>query len=112
VMDNLEFQRLFAACLDEALRREEPEPSAQPRRITVELHGAGLGGEELTVEVAASRLYLGPDTFYRIIDIGLLETSEGGIWFFVRPSDHRPGPWEETWDPSFKGPFKFLGRKQ
>ena len=59
---------------------------------------------------AIDLLYLGRDKFFVFIDIGVLDSSDDYTLLFVRPSGHKPVPFEETWNtPPGNGPFKILG---
>jgi hypothetical protein len=110
-MDRSEFEKLFRSSLSDAVKRGAPELRTMPKRLRVELHGAGHGGIAMSVEEAASILYLGPDAIHRVIDVGLLGADQDEGRLFVRPSDLPPGRWDQTVDPSGTGPFKFLGRR-
>lgn len=85
---------------------ELPHPA--PRNVAVELHGAGSRGETVDVDAAADRLFVAPDLFYRIIDVGVKAISPTRTLVFVRASDHAPGAWQDTWAPDRDGPFKQL----
>ncbi len=55
---------------------------------------------------AADALYLGPERFYKLIDV-VVKWIEGDITVvFVRAADFDPCPWEATLDPNGLGPFK------
>lgn len=110
VMDRQEFEDLFKASLVEALRRATPEHEPLPSNLRIDLHGAGYGGVTTSVDQAAANLYLGPKTFYRIIDIGVRQAdrNQDRARLFVHASGHAPGSWGETWDPAGNGPFKIL----
>jgi hypothetical protein len=43
-----------------------------------------------------------------IIDIAVVRATDSFTVMYVRPSDDRPVPWEGTWDPGGRGPFKRL----
>jgi hypothetical protein len=109
LMDRQSFEELFRSSLLRAIEQEAPNLARHPPRIRIELYGGGHGGKAMDVGEAAAAIYLGPDCVYRIIDIGLLEADADGVRMLVRPSDHTPGPWDRTWDPSGGGPFKLLG---
>ena len=109
-MQRPDFERAFANQIRLALEEAENRLSvALPRSVAVELHGAGHEGTVLSVEDAARALFLGPNRFFRIIDLGVLAIEPEFTCVFVRASAHTPGPWHETWDPKRAGPFKQLG---
>jgi len=109
-MDRQAFEDRFLAAVDAAV--SGATGVLKPKRVTIELHGRGYGGVAMAVDRAAKILYLGPETFYRIIDLGLLDANEDEAKVFVRASGHAPGPWSATWDPNGSGPFKQLGRRE
>ena len=52
-------------------------------------------------------LYLGPDTFFRIVDVAVLRVLSDRCVVFMRVSGHRPGSFSESWNqPEGSGPFK------
>jgi hypothetical protein len=56
---------------------------------------------------AFEKIYLGPDRFYRIIDVAVRRVSEDVCTVFVGISGHAPGPLNQTWNqPPGSGPFK------
>jgi hypothetical protein len=68
-MDRYEFEKLFRSSLRDAVKRGAPELRTMPKRLRVELHGAGHGGIAMSVEEAASILYLGPEEIHKVIDL-------------------------------------------
>lgn len=111
-MDRAEFASRFLTFVADAVSRGSTGVPVAPGGYAIEIHGAGHRGVRMTVDEAADALYLGPESFYRIIDVGILDADENEVRLFVRPSDHPPGRWSETWAPSGDGPFKFLGVRQ
>lgn len=90
-MQRPDFERAFANQIRLALEEAENRLSvALPRSVAVELHGAGHEGTVLSVEDAARALFLGPNRFFRIIDLGVLAI-------------------EPEFTPKRAGPFKQLG---
>jgi hypothetical protein len=78
-----------------------------PRRFVVLLHGAGHPGDRLDVDTAVAALWVGPDRFYRYIDVAVVEVGPATTTVFVRASGHPPGRWEETCGMgSDAGPFQ------
>lgn len=115
-MQRAEFARLFVAALHEAARVAEAATGrALPRRFQIELHGAGHLGDPVDQEEAVRALYLGPDRFYRIVDVGVLANAPeaeaaGFARAWVRVSGHPPSSYNRTWNqPAGSGPFKVVG---
>jgi hypothetical protein len=106
-MTRAEFHRVFRRAIEAALSFADGElPQPAPRTVEVELHGAGNRGQVMTADDAADRLFIAPDRFYRIVDVGVKAVSRTRTTVFVRASDHALGTWQETWDPDGDGPFK------
>jgi hypothetical protein len=110
-MTKQEFRGLFQASLESAARDAERHLRRPvSRNLKVLLYGAGYRGDLLDPRAAADALYLGSDTFYRIIDLGVVDVDDDRTIIFVRPSGHTPGSWGDTWNtPPGSGPFKQLG---
>ena len=54
-------------------------------------------------------LYLGPATFFRIVDVAVLQVLKDRCIAFMRVSGRRPGSFSDTWNqPEGSGPFKQL----
>ena len=102
-----EFRAYFYEALSIAAAQAEKEFRVNvPKHKSVELHGAGHGGDRVTPDVAADALYLGSERFYKLIDV-LIKWIEGDTALvFVRVAGFEPCPWEETLDPGGLGPFK------
>ena len=110
-MNKQGFHDLFMKALNDASREAGVQnmPEDDLSCAEIELHGAGLSGAVVTVDEAVDKLYIGPDIFYLIIDVGLMRTDGHQPRFFVRPSDHPPGRFEATWNqPEGNGPFKII----
>jgi hypothetical protein len=45
-------------------------------------------------------LYLGPDTFFKIVDVAVLQVLRDRCVVFMRVSGHRPVPFSATWNES------------
>lgn len=109
-MDQSEFATAFARQVRLAVDTARQRLGRRlPDNIVIELHGSGQEAARMTVDEAAESLFLGADRFYRIIDLGVVGADEVTTRVFVRPSNHRPGVWSQTWDPAGAGPFKQLG---
>ena len=109
-MTESEFDRLFQQALSTAAENVERRLSqAIPRVFEVAVYGAGYSGKVMSPEQAVHTLYLGPDRFYRIIDVAITAVTRSHCTVFVRVSGHTPGSFEETWnEPPGAGPFKQL----
>jgi hypothetical protein len=102
-----EFKAYFNDALNVATAEAEKHFRVNlPKHKSVELHGAGHGGDRMAPDAAADALYLGPERFYKLIDV-LIKWIEGDTAVtFVRAAGFDPCPWEETLDPGGLGPFK------
>lgn len=73
-----------------------------------EVHSPSCSPCMLSLQDAVNAIFIDPLRFYRIIDIGLIPNGDGSSIGFIRVSGHRPGPYEETFNPKDLGPFKIL----
>ncbi|HTB43270.1 MAG TPA: hypothetical protein VK741_06560 [Acetobacteraceae bacterium] len=106
-MTKTEFHELFLRALNIAADNAEAKLAEQiPRSFVVELHGAGCDGRSVPVDEAVTRIYLGGDRFYRIIDVAVTEILPGKTVVFARVSGHEPASYDHTFDPAGLGPFK------
>jgi hypothetical protein len=105
-----DFGILFRNTLEQAIQVvERALGHSISRNVVIRLHGAGKGGAAMSLEDAIYQLYLAPDRFYRIIDVGVFRVTNDVTEVFVRASEHAPGPWESTWNrPIGMGPFKVI----
>jgi hypothetical protein len=104
-----EFEAYFNDALNVAAAQAEKHFRVNvPKHKSVELHGAGHGGDRIAPNVAADALYLGPERFYKLIDV-LIKWIEGDTAVvFVVVAGFEPCPWEETFDAGGLGPFKTM----
>jgi len=100
-----EFEALFRKTLAAAQVAFGGTPDVDPDRM-VELHLNGM--QLVSINEAASRLFLDEDRFFKVIDVSVRPDGERGSAFFVRPSGHSPSSWENTWFPESTGPFKVM----
>ena len=107
-MQKHEFSQLFSKALEDAAAyAEERLGRAVARDFEIELHGAGHSGICLSPDEALNLLFISEDRFYRVIDVAVIEIRPTKTRIFVRPSDHTPSAFEETWNqPPGAGPFK------
>jgi hypothetical protein len=107
-MDKDKFKQLFEAAIETVVRDKEKRSNTTiSRDIQIELQGLGYSGDTLDVDTVVNILFLGENTFYRIIDVAFLRATPQKATVFVRVSGHSPTSLEETWnDPPGSGPFK------
>jgi hypothetical protein len=105
-MDRETFQKLFNDALASAATSAGlGPPSNGDFEVQLHLHGRHDG---LTPAETLERLYLGPDKFFKVIDVVVLGVRADKVQAFVRVSGHEPGTFAETWSPQGTGPFKIL----
>jgi hypothetical protein len=106
-VDREQFRAYFTDALNvAAARTQEHFRLNLPKNTSVELHAAGHGGDRMGPDAAADALDLGPERFYKLIDV-MVKWIEGDTTVvFVRATGFEPCPWEATHDPEGLGPFK------
>jgi hypothetical protein len=109
-MTGEEFRQLFEQALEAAAQNAEAQLGlAIPRCYEIEMHGRLPGPRMLGKDAAFSELYLGPDRFFRIIDVAVRRVSKNETIVFMHVSGHEPGHLNQTWNqPPGMGPFKQL----
>lgn len=109
-MQKEEFKKLFERIADEAIKTAEQAFAKNlPHDYIVELHGAGIRGEQMPLSEVVEHLYIDADTSYLIIDVGVKYVKNDVAVLLVRPSDHAPAPYSQTWNkPEGNGPFKVI----
>ena len=107
-MNKEEFKTLFEEALEAAAQNAERKLGRPvPRRFEIETHGLAPHPRILKKDDAFEEIYLGPDRFYRIIDLAVRRVSKDVCTVFMGISGHEPGPLNQTWNqPSGKGPFR------
>jgi len=107
-MSKEEFKTLFEHALETAARNAEKELGrAVPRQFEIEMGGLAPHSRIMSKEAILEEIYLGPDQFYRIIDISVCRVSKDVSTVYMVVSGHTPGPLNRTWNqPSGSGPFK------
>lgn len=101
------FRKLFLQALSKAADDAAVRLGRSiPRAFLIELHAPGVPGQTMSIQDAVDRVYLGPDRFYRIIDVAIRKLLPGKSVAFVRVSGHPPATFSETWDSTGLGPFK------
>lgn len=103
-----EFRVLFENALEIAAQNAEKKVGHPiSRNFEIELHGRSPKTRILGKEDTLDEIYLGPDRFFRIIDVAVRQISNTASTVFVGISGHPPGTWDETWNqPTGSGPFK------
>jgi len=109
-MTKEEFRLLFERALEIATENAEKQVGwLVPRSFEIEMHGVGPHPKIMKKDDAFEAIYLGPDRFYRIIDVSVFRVSKDVSTVFIRISGHSPGSLNETWNqPPGSGPFKQL----
>ena len=107
-MTKEEFKALFDHALEVAAENAERKLGRSvPHRFEIEMHGLTPHSRVLRKDEAFEEIYLGPDHFYRIIDLAVRRVSKEVCTVFMRISGHTPGPLNQTWNqPPGNGPFK------
>ena len=105
-----EFQLLFDRALEIAAQNAE-KVLGRPvsRTFEIEVHGLAPKVRLMEKDAAFDGIYLGPERFYRIIDLSVRHVSKDLTTVFMRISGHSPAPFDQTWNqPPGSGPFKQL----
>lgn len=102
------FRALFEHALEVAAQNAETRLGRPvPRRFVIEFHGLAPHSRMLTPDDAFGEIYLGPELFFRIIDIAVKSVTKEACVVFMAISGHAPGPLTQTWNqPPGNGPFK------
>jgi hypothetical protein len=108
-MKRQEFERRLFEVLGKAAEsasRFASREFAIPQRAM--LHGAGAPGRVLSIGEVLDHLYLGEDTSYALIDVGVIaDGPQSGLGWIVA-SGHQPQPDDRIWDADGTGPFKLI----
>jgi hypothetical protein len=104
----VEFQALFCRALDVAAERAEARLNQfVPRRFDIKFRDATANAPPVSVDDAVGILYLGPDRFYRIVDLAVEQVLKDRCVVFAMRSGHPPASFSEIWNqPMGSGPFK------
>ena len=107
-MTKEEFKALFERALEVAAKNAEGKLGhSVPRRFEIEMHGLAPHSRMLTMDDALEEIYLGPERFYRIVDLSVRRVSKDVCTVFMGISGHTPGSLNQTWNqPPGSGPFK------
>ena len=106
VMCKEEQKVIFEHALEVAVKNAETKLGRSvPHRFEIEIQGSPT--KVLQKDEAFDAIYLGPDRFYRIIDLAVIRVSKDTSTVFMCVSGHNPGTWDQTWNqPTGCGPFK------
>jgi hypothetical protein len=105
-----EFSELFDRALEVAADNAALKLRCPvPRNFEIEMHALTDHPRLLTKDGALESLYIGPDWFYRVIDVSVIGVGSDVCRVFVCVSGHAPAPLNESWNqPPGSGPFKQL----
>lgn len=105
-----EFRILFVEKLNEAARIAEASLGSPISRNFIILRDSPKSdGRRISVDQAASELFVTNEKFFRIIDLAVVEVSPTTTTVWARESGHAPGSFDNTWNqPPGSGPFKQL----
>ena len=87
----------------------EWDANSTQKDLLVEFHGISNLQKLIPTSKAVDLLWISPDRFYFIVDVGVVLEGKGQARIFVRPSGHEPVPFSSTLDPADLGPFKAIG---
>jgi hypothetical protein len=106
-MNRNDFKSLFVRCVNEAMQlAQRLSPRPLPEEFEIELHGGGVGGQIVSLEIALEKMFVEEDLFYAIIDVGVKKIVGARCRIFVRITDRPPVTWDKTWNkPPGHGPF-------
>jgi hypothetical protein len=97
-MTKEEYRRLFASALERSLENADNVLGFSVSRETlIILFDKKYKGETIDFEAALDSLYLGDETSYYVIDIGVKEIYPKFIKIFVRVSGHTPVQYDAVW---------------
>jgi len=105
-MDKESFSTLFDTAISRSFELAGLPP---PTKALVQFHGRSNSRPTMTQAEALDLLWLSPDRFSVVIDVGVKLDAANPSMLFVRPSDHEPVPFTATWAPDDLGPFKAMG---
>jgi len=113
-MTKEEFKSLFERALDIAAKSAEEKLGRPiPRAFEIEMHGGASQPRTMNKNQALDSIYMGPERFYRVIDISIIRVGKDISTVFVCISGHTPGTFSETWNqPPGSGPFKQLAAEE
>ena len=107
-MSKEEFKTLFEHALEVAAQNAEKKLGRPvPRQFAIAMGGLAPKTRILSKEVTLEKIYLGPDKFYRIIDVSVCRVSKDVSSVYLVISGHTPCSLDQTWNqPPGSGPFK------
>ena len=107
-MNKTEFKALLNRSLDVAASSAERRLGTPvSRTFEIQFHGFAPTARTLTPDQVADELYLGPDRFYRVVDVGVVQVGPARTIVIMIVSGHEPSSFDKTWNqPVGAGPFK------
>jgi hypothetical protein len=103
------FTARFKSELDSATAEAERRLGGHAVRIYRIAYGDPREPNLISVDTAVGRLLRDAPLLAPIIDISVVAVTDDYTVIFVRPSSHRPVPWDNTWGlPAGHGLFKML----
>jgi hypothetical protein len=106
-MDKSSFAILFETVVQRTL--EQAGLGSAQNDVLVEFHGLSNPLNPIPTTKAIDLLWISPDRFYFIVDVGVILDGKSPALMFVRPTGHEPVPFTSSWDPADLGPFKAIG---
>ena len=102
----------FASCFRESLETacsaaEKSLGKKLSRDVIIKMYGAGENGLEVSPAEFLERAYISEESFYRLIDLMVVEIVGSRPVLFAKISGHPPAPISMSWNGA-KGPFKQL----
>ena len=88
-------------------RRYHPNSDVDPKGCAYELSLQTPLASPISVNDAASHLYVNAHKFHKVINVGLFAVTQGCLRFVVVKTGFQPVVWDQTWNqPAGWGPFK------
>jgi len=103
-----EFGALLLRSLEAAAESAERRLGiAISRNLEIQFEGFSPHPRKLTGDQAVDELYVGPDRFYRVVNVGVVEVRKERTVVSMCVSGHPPSSFADTWNqPNGAGPFK------
>jgi len=107
-MDKAAFALAFQDAVEIACRSAEKSLGRNlSRNVIVRMYGAGVNGLDISPQDFIDRAYISDRSFYRLIDVMVVEIVGTRPVVFSRISSHPPDQLSKCWNGD-KGPFKQL----
>jgi hypothetical protein len=108
-MNKQEFETILNHALEYIVSNVEQKYGVRlSRTFAIIFSGLGYISETLDLQTALSQIYLGPNDFYPIIDIGVKDATSSTTTIVMRVSGYNSvNQFYKTWNqPDGNGPFK------